>query len=102
MTHAEILAAAGLTKTDLTGGTLAVHSPIDGAEIAKVHETKAGDMPAIIARSQAAFRQWRDVPAPRRGELVRLLGEELDRALLHALNPEHEPGPRHWSDGHDL
>ena len=80
MTHAEILAAAGLTKTDLTGGTLAVHSPIDGAEIAKVHETKAGDMPAIIARSQAAFRQWRDVPAPRRGELVRLLGEELRSA----------------------
>ncbi|MBL9062487.1 aldehyde dehydrogenase family protein [Tabrizicola sp.] len=84
MTHAEILAAAGLTKTDLAGGTLAVHSPIDGAEIAKVHETQAGDMPAIIARSQAAFRQWRDVPAPRRGELVRLLGEEL-RAAKAAL-----------------
>ncbi|MGB4907845.1 MAG: aldehyde dehydrogenase family protein, partial [Tabrizicola sp.] len=80
MTHAEILAAAGLTKTDLTGGTLAVHSPIDGAELARVHETAAADMPAIIARSQAAFRQWRDVPAPRRGELVRLLGEELRTA----------------------
>jgi len=80
MTHAEILAAAGLTKSDLTGGTLAVHSPIDGAEIAKVHETLAGDMPAIIDRSQAAFRHWRDVPAPRRGELVRLLGEELRAA----------------------
>jgi aldehyde dehydrogenase (NAD+) len=80
MTHAEILAAAGLAKTDLTGGTLAVHSPIDGAELARVHETAAADMPAIIARSQAAFRQWRDVPAPRRGELVRLLGEELRAA----------------------
>jgi aldehyde dehydrogenase (NAD+) len=61
-----------------------VHSPIDGAEIAKVRETQAGDMPAIIARSQAAFRQWRDVPAPCRGELVRLLGEEL-RAAKAAL-----------------
>ena len=80
MTHAEILAAAGLTKSDLTGGTLAVHSPIDGAEIARVSETKAESMPAIIARAQAAFRQWRDVPAPRRGELVRLLGEELRAA----------------------
>ena len=80
MTHAEILAAAGLTKADLTGGSLSVHSPIDGADLARVHETRAEDMPAIIARSQAAFRQWREVPAPRRGELVRLLGEELRAA----------------------
>ncbi|MBL9046159.1 MAG: aldehyde dehydrogenase family protein [Tabrizicola sp.] len=80
MTHATILAAAGLTQTDLTGGTLPVRSPIDGAEIARVHETPASEMPAIIARSQAAFRAWREVPAPRRGELVRLLGEELRAA----------------------
>ena len=77
MTHAETLKAAGLTTADLTGGTLAVHSPIDGAEVARVTETALADMPAIIARSQAAFKAWRDVPAPRRGELVRLLGEEL-------------------------
>ncbi|MFO1201334.1 MAG: aldehyde dehydrogenase family protein [Tabrizicola sp.] len=80
MTHDTILSAAGLTKADLTGGTLVVLSPIDGVELARVTETKAEDMPAIIARSQAAFRQWRDVPAPRRGELVRLLGEELRAA----------------------
>lgn len=77
MTHAETLKAAGLTTADLTGGTLVVHSPIDGAEVARVTETALADMPAIIARSQAAFKAWRDVPAPRRGELVRLLGEEL-------------------------
>ncbi len=80
MTHATILAAAGLTQADLTGGTLPVRSPIDGAEIARVHETESREMPAIIARSQAAFRQWREVPGPRRGELVRLLGEELRAA----------------------
>jgi len=80
MTHDEILKAAGLTKSDLTGGTLAVHSPIDGAELARVHETNPAVMPDVIARSQAAFRAWRDVPAPRRGELVRLLGEELRAA----------------------
>ena len=77
MTHAQTLKAAGLTTADLTGGTLVVHSPIDGAEVARVTETALADMPAIIARSQAAFKAWRDVPAPRRGELVRLLGEEL-------------------------
>jgi len=80
MTHDEILKAAGLTRTDLSGGTLAVRSPIDGAEIARVRETQPADMPAVIARSHAAFRAWRDVPAPRRGELVRLLGEELRAA----------------------
>ena len=77
MTHAETLKAAGLLDADLTGGTLAVHSPIDGAEVARVRETAAADMDKVIARAQDAFRVWRDVPAPRRGELVRLLGEEL-------------------------
>jgi aldehyde dehydrogenase (NAD+) len=80
MTHDQILKAAGLTQADLTGGTLAVRSPIDGAEVARVRETAPADMAAIIARSQAAFRTWREIPAPRRGELVRLLGEELRAA----------------------
>ena len=84
MTHAEILKAAGLTAADLTGGTLAVRSPIDGAELARLRETDAVQMPGIIAASQAAFKTWRNVPAPRRGELVRLLGEEL-RAAKDAL-----------------
>ncbi|MGL4560013.1 MAG: aldehyde dehydrogenase family protein, partial [Afipia sp.] len=80
MTHAETLKAAGLTDADLRGGTLAVHSPIDGAEVARVAETRPEDMPAVIACAQAAFQAWREVPAPRRGELVRLLGEELRAA----------------------
>lgn len=78
--HAATLYAAGLTDRDLTGGSLAVRSPIDGAELARIHQTEAAEMPAIIARAQSAFRMWRDVPAPRRGELVRLLGEELRAA----------------------
>jgi aldehyde dehydrogenase (NAD+) len=80
MTHAETLHAAGLTTAELTGGTLPVHSPIDGAEVARIRETALAEMPAIIATSQQAFKAWRDVPAPRRGELVRLLGEELRAA----------------------
>ncbi len=80
MTHDEVLKAAGLTATELTGGRLPVHSPIDGAEVARIAETAAADMPAIIERSRQAFHAWRQVPAPRRGELVRLLGEELRAA----------------------
>ncbi len=84
MTNAEILAAAGLTQSDLSGGTLNVRSPIDGSHLASLRETTVNDMPGIVGAAQAAFRQWRDVPAPRRGELVRLLGEEL-RAAKTAL-----------------
>jgi aldehyde dehydrogenase (NAD+) len=80
MTHAQILQAALLTEADLTGGTLTVRSPIDGATLGQVRETAAGDMPAVIARANEAFHAWRSVPAPRRGELVRLLGEELRTA----------------------
>jgi aldehyde dehydrogenase (NAD+) len=78
--HSDVLAEVGLTTAELTGGDLSVRSPIDGAEVARVAQTPAAEMPAIIARAQAAFRAWRAVPAPRRGELVRLLGEELRAA----------------------
>ena len=80
MTHLDVLKAAGLTEFDVTGGTLAVRSPIDGAQVATVAETPVADMQAVIARAQSAFQKWRTVPAPRRGELVRLLGEELRAA----------------------
>ena len=78
--HSATLAAAGFAPDDLTGGKLAVRSPIDGATLAHLRETDAAQMPAIIARAQSAFVPWRNVPAPRRGELVRLLGEELRAA----------------------
>ncbi|PZQ97012.1 MAG: aldehyde dehydrogenase family protein [Cereibacter sphaeroides] len=84
MSHTDTLAAAGLTKADLTGGQRIVRSPIDGAELARVVETAPAEMEAVIARAKGAFVLWRQVPAPRRGELVRLLGEEL-RASKEAL-----------------
>jgi len=80
----QTLAAAGLTKDDIDGGTLAVRSPIDLSDLGQVRETPVGEMPAVIARAQEAFKAWRRIPAPRRGELVRLFGEEL-RAHKEAL-----------------
>ncbi len=56
-------------------GALASHSPIDGSRIGSVAE--ATDVAAACTRAHSAFLAWRTVPAPRRGELVRLLGEEL-------------------------
>jgi len=58
-------------------GELVSFSPIDGSEIGRV---AVGDSEAVCARAAKAFVSWRTVPAPRRGELVRLLGEELRAA----------------------
>ena len=66
---------------------LVVRSPIDGSEIGRAPVTALAEMPQVIERSKVAFASWRLVPAPRRGELVRLLGEELrrDKDALAAL-----------------
>src|SRR5271154_2401524 len=84
MTSEDVLERAGLAAGELRGGSLSVRSPIDGAEIARIRETPPGDMPAVIDRARGAFLAWREIPPPRRGELVRLLGEEL-RASKEAL-----------------
>ena len=75
-----VLQRCGIEPGDVQHGSLLVRSPIDGAEIARVKETPASSMSEIITRSYAAFLQWRQVPAPVRGELVRLWGEELRQA----------------------
>ncbi len=79
---ADLLASLGVPRAKFEGGSLPVRSPIDGSPIGAVHETR--DPAAEIARAAAAFQSWRNVPGPRRGELVRLLGEEL-RAHKKAL-----------------
>jgi len=76
----EVLSHFGLKHA----GDHAIRSPIDGAEIGRVSYDDAKSADAKIAKSVEAFRAWRNVPAPRRGELVRLFGEEL-RANKTAL-----------------
>lgn len=71
---------SGFTADVVNGGELAVTSPIDGTVIARLRETPMEDMPGIIAKASEAFRVWRETPAPVRGELVRLWGEELRAA----------------------
>jgi len=79
---AALLDRLGVHPAD--SGTLAVRSPIDGAEIFRLSEHTADDVAAAVGRARAAFLAWRDVPAPRRGELVRRFGDEL-RAHKDAL-----------------
>ena len=68
----------------ISGGDLSVITPIDGTEIGAVQSDDPETTEAKITRSSSAFRIWRSVPAPRRGEFIRLLGEEL-RAHRDAL-----------------
>ncbi|MGQ0742056.1 MAG: L-piperidine-6-carboxylate dehydrogenase [Alphaproteobacteria bacterium] len=60
-------------------GEHVARSPIDGAEMARIAWDDVRSIDAKIAKSVEAFRAWRTVPAPKRGELVRLFGEELRR-----------------------
>ena len=81
---ATILTQLGVPATAYSGGNLSVRTPITGEIIANVPTIGAAEATKAIAQAQAAFLQWRTIPAPKRGELIRLLGEEL-RAELPTL-----------------
>ena len=70
---AELLRHFGIPDS----GELVSRSPIDGSAIGGVRVGNPGD---AAERATAAFVSWRSVPAPRRGELVRLLGDQLREA----------------------
>ena len=53
------------------------YSPVDGSEIGKVSVTQIDQYEAVLTAAQEAFKIWRTVPAPKRGEIVRLYGEKL-------------------------
>jgi aldehyde dehydrogenase (NAD+) len=69
---------------DRRHGARPVHSPLTGETIAHVDGASPHSVTEMIALAEAAFLQWRQIPPPRRGELVRLLGLEL-RAAKDAL-----------------
>ena len=66
-------------STSTEAPLLNVKSPASGALIAQVRPATAADYESVIASAQQAASAWREVPAPKRGEAVRLLGEELRR-----------------------
>lgn len=74
---AGLLAKLGVAEGALTGGDLIVRSPVTGEQIAALKTISPADATTTIDNAYKAFLAWRQVPAPKRGELVRLLGEEL-------------------------
>jgi aldehyde dehydrogenase (NAD+) len=79
--------AARSTPRPSCARSLEARSPITGEVIGRVSETNAEAADETIRKSHKAFLDWRRVPAPKRGELVRLLGEELrkEKAALGRL-----------------
>lgn len=61
----------------LRAGKHPVYSPIDGSCVAELGLESGDDVRTMIGNAHAAFLDWRNVPAPRRGELIRLFGEVL-------------------------
>ncbi len=62
-----------------SGDSLTVCTPINGEAIAQFSMATPNDVENAVQRTAVAFQQWRIVPAPLRGQLVRLIGEELRR-----------------------
>jgi aldehyde dehydrogenase (NAD+) len=74
---ASLLAAMGVPPEACLRGALQARTPITGETIGAVAPAAPAETARLIETAHAAFLVWRMTPAPRRGELVRLLGEEL-------------------------
>lgn len=59
------------------GELISSFSPVDGTLIAKVQGSTPNDYEKILAKAEEAYKEWRLVPAPKRGEIVRQMGDEL-------------------------
>jgi aldehyde dehydrogenase (NAD+) len=77
---AALLNRLGVQSQSIERGTLTARSPLTGEIIGRVESVDPAEAHRAVARAENAFRIWRNVPAPRRGEFVRLLGEELRAA----------------------
>ncbi|MFD0863279.1 aldehyde dehydrogenase family protein [Sungkyunkwania multivorans] len=60
-----------------SGAEIASYSPVDGALIGKVKTTTREDYEKVMTSATSAFKSWRVMPAPQRGEIVRQFGDKL-------------------------
>jgi len=69
--------STGVNWLTSSGEVIMSSSPVDGKEIASVTSADKASYEKVIAKAQAAFAEWRTWPAPKRGEIVRQIGEAL-------------------------
>jgi aldehyde dehydrogenase (NAD+) len=72
-----LLREFGVPQDRYSHGLRTVRSPSTGEIIANVHDMSSDSVTEAVARAKTAFLAWRLIPAPGRGELVRVLGDEL-------------------------
>src|ERR1044071_7171388 len=60
-----------------SGETIDSFSPVDGKKIGSVTSADKNSYETVVKKAEAAFREWRQWPAPKRGEIVRQVGEAL-------------------------
>jgi aldehyde dehydrogenase (NAD+) len=77
------LIQCGVTVSAYAGTDLPVHSPIDGTLITTLRRHTPAEVEAGIGQAVEAFTVWRDIPAPKRGELIRLFAEALRARQEH-------------------
>lgn len=70
--------STGLVQNPSKGGSiLEIHSPIDGSVLAKVALASKEDLTHVVKTAQSGFEIWRKMPAPKRGEIIRQIGQKL-------------------------
>jgi aldehyde dehydrogenase (NAD+) len=77
MKAGSLLGKLGVNLKQHAGKALSVRSPIDGKKLADLKVDSSISLEKKLKNSVTAFKAWRSVPAPKRGELIRLFGEEL-------------------------
>ena len=70
-------ASTGTQWINTTGASIASVSPVDAQVIANVTMATEAEYHQVIEKAQAAFVEWRKIPAPKRGEIVRQLAERI-------------------------
>lgn len=76
--------STGSVFLDTTSDLIESYSPVNGQKIGAVYTTTDTDYQAVMNKAQEAFKVWRNIPAPKRGEIVRQCGEEF-RKYKHEL-----------------
>ena len=69
--------STGLKWLNSTGNKIESYSPVDGKLIGSVQETDKENFDLVVIKAQEAFKVWRLMPAPQRGEIVRQVGDAL-------------------------
>ncbi|MGB1841102.1 MAG: aldehyde dehydrogenase family protein, partial [Longimicrobiales bacterium] len=107
MNTEHILRTLGIEESNLggfagewvgSGPDIEVFTPIDGSRLGTVREVTEAEYDEIVDRAHAAFLEWRKLPAPKRGEIVRQLGNKLREEYLIVISEPKED----FVDGFEL